>query len=126
MHYKLIKKYYFIDKFNKENIDKQDKNTSLIYRNYSKIINKHSVVSKEVCELMAISVKNLYNSDYSIATTGNAGPEKGESNAAIGKVFISVSSDNEIKTYELDFDGDRENIINNAVLKAFELLNDTI
>jgi len=91
-----------------------------------KIINKHSVVSKEVCELMAISVKNLYNSDYSIATTGNAGPEKGESNAAIGKVFISVSSDNEIKTYELDFDGDRENIINNAVLKAFELLNDTI
>ena len=92
----------------------------------SKIINKHSVVSKEVCELMAISVKNLYNSDYSIATTGNAGPEKGESNAAIGKVFISVSSDNEIKTYELDFDGDRENIINNAVLKAFELLNDTI
>ena len=92
----------------------------------SKIINKHSVVSKEVCELMAISVKNLYNSDYSIATTGNAGPKKGESNAAIGKVFISVSYDNEIKTYELDFDGDRENIINNAVLKAFELLNDTI
>ena len=92
----------------------------------SKIINKHSVVSKEVCELMAISVKNLYNSDYSIATTGNAGPEKGESNVAIGKVFISVSSDNEIKTYEIDFDGDRKNIINNAVLKAFELLNDTI
>ena len=89
-------------------------------------INNYSVVSKEVCELMAISVKNLFNSDFSIATTGNAGPEKGESNAKIGKVFISVSSDNEIKTYELDFDGDRENIINNAVLKAFELLNDTI
>ena len=92
----------------------------------SKIINKYSVVSKEVCELMAISVKNIYNSDYSVATTGNAGPEKGESNVAVGKVFISVSSDKEIKTYELDFEGNRENIINNAVLKAFKLLNDTI
>ena len=74
----------------------------------SKIINKYSVVSKEVCELMAISVKNIYNSDYSVATTGNAGPEKGESNVAVGKVFISVSSDKEIKTYELDFEGNRE------------------
>ena len=45
MHYKFLKKYYFIDKFNKENIDKQDKNTSLIYRNYSKIINKKTIVN---------------------------------------------------------------------------------
>jgi len=36
MHYKLLKKYYFIDKFNKENIDRLDKKTSVIFRNYSK------------------------------------------------------------------------------------------
>ena len=34
MHYKFIKKYYFIDKFEKSNIDKQDLNTTIIYRNY--------------------------------------------------------------------------------------------
>jgi len=36
MHYKLIKKYYFIDKFNKENINRLDKKTLVIFRNYSK------------------------------------------------------------------------------------------
>ena len=36
MHYKFLKKYYFIDKFEKSNIDKQDLNTTIIYRNYIK------------------------------------------------------------------------------------------
>ena len=36
MHYKFIKKYYFIEKFKKSNIDKQDLNTTIIYRNYKK------------------------------------------------------------------------------------------
>ena len=36
MHYKFLKKYYFIDKFEKSNIDKQDLNTTIIYRNYKR------------------------------------------------------------------------------------------
>ena len=32
-----MKKYYFINKFDSINIDKQDKQTTIIYRNYSKI-----------------------------------------------------------------------------------------
>ena len=91
-----------------------------------KIISDFSVVSKQVCESMAISVKKLYNSDYSIATTGNVGPEKGDSDAEIGKVFISIASEVDVKTYELNFNGDRKTIINNAVLRAFELLNDIL
>jgi len=31
----MIRKYYFISKFDTNNIDKQDKQTSIIYRNYS-------------------------------------------------------------------------------------------
>ena len=75
---------------------------------------------------MAISVKNLFNSDFSIATTGNAGPGKGESNAKIGKVFISVATENNVNTYELNFDGDRKKVINNTILRALELLNDNL
>ena len=37
MHNKFFKKYYFIDKFDKNNIDKQDQKTTIIYRNYNKI-----------------------------------------------------------------------------------------
>ena len=36
MHFKFIKKYYFIEKFEKSNIDKQDIYTTIIYRNYKK------------------------------------------------------------------------------------------
>ena len=35
MHINKIRKYYFISKFDTNNIDKQDKQTSIIYRNYS-------------------------------------------------------------------------------------------
>jgi thiamine-phosphate pyrophosphorylase len=36
MHINKIGKYYFINKFDTNNIDKQDKQTTIIYRNYSK------------------------------------------------------------------------------------------
>ena len=35
MHINIIRKYYFISKFDTKNIDKQDKHTIIIYRNYS-------------------------------------------------------------------------------------------
>ena len=35
MHINIIRKYYFISKFDTKNIDKQDKQTIIIYRNYS-------------------------------------------------------------------------------------------
>ena len=31
----MIRKYYFINKFDTNNIDKQDRQTTIIYRNYS-------------------------------------------------------------------------------------------
>ena len=40
MHKDLPKQYYFINKFNKKNIDKLKVNTGIIYRNYSKKLDK--------------------------------------------------------------------------------------
>ncbi len=45
MHYNL-KKYYFIDKFDTKIIDNQDKQTIVIYRNYSKKLQNESVIIK--------------------------------------------------------------------------------
>ena len=44
MHNKLFNKYYFIDKFNKKNIDKLNDNTSIIYRNYSKNVDEKLIL----------------------------------------------------------------------------------
>ena len=49
MHNKLIKKYYFIDKFDKRNIDKQDLNTSVIYRNYKKNYKIEEIIAIKNC-----------------------------------------------------------------------------
>ena len=39
----MIRKYYFINKFETNNIDKQDKQTIIIYRNYSSKINEELI-----------------------------------------------------------------------------------
>ena len=40
----MIRKYYFINKFETNNIDKQDKQTVIIYRNYSSITNNEKLI----------------------------------------------------------------------------------
>lgn len=90
------------------------------------LIKKHSVVSFEVAKAMAISVKKIMKSDYAIATTGNAGPTKGEGNALIGTVFIAIASPNEVIVEEFDFGQPREKVIDRAVNKAFEMLQKEI
>ena len=51
MHKNLFKKYYFIEKFEKSNIDIQTKNTTIIYRNYKKKNNiKELIDLKNYCK----------------------------------------------------------------------------
>ena len=85
------------------------------------LIKKYSVVSKEVADSMAKNVKKIFDSDYSISTTGNAGPEKGDSDKKIGTINISIASPAEIKTYEFNFGKNREKNIKKSVNKALEL-----
>ena len=52
MHTELPKVYYFINKFDKNNINKLNKNIALIYRNYNKKLNKNLIIQiKEYCKL---------------------------------------------------------------------------
>ena len=52
----MIKKYYFINKFDTNNINKQDKQTIIIYRNYaSKVIDETLILKiKKYCKRRAI------------------------------------------------------------------------
>ena len=87
-----------------------------------KTIKNHSVVSKEVADEMASNIKNILNSDFSISTTGNAGPTKGDSDCEVGKIFISIANSSDIKSFEFNFGNNREKNINKTVNKALELL----
>ena len=46
MHIETIVKYYFINKFDTNNIKKQDKNTIIIYRNYTSTKLDESLILK--------------------------------------------------------------------------------
>jgi nicotinamide-nucleotide amidase len=75
---------------------------------------------------MAINVKTMMKTDYAIATTGNAGPTKGESNAEVGTVFIALATPNEVIFEEFNFGQPREKVIDRAVIKSMEMLRKEI
>ena len=51
MHNRILDRYYFINKFDRSHIDKQDKETTIIYRNYNQEIDKKLILSlKNYCK----------------------------------------------------------------------------
>lgn len=90
------------------------------------IIKQHSVVSAQVVEAMAKGAQKLYHADYAIATTGNAGPSKGNSDAEVGTVYIGIATPNGISSQEFNFGQPREKVVNKAVTKAFQMLLEEI
>jgi nicotinamide-nucleotide amidase len=86
------------------------------------IIAKYGVVSAEVAKEMAKSVQKVMNSDYAIATTGNAGPTKGDEDAELGTVFIGIATPNEVFVEGFNFGQPREKVIDRAVSKGLELI----
>ena len=90
------------------------------------IIDKYSVVSLQVVEAMAQKVQQLFNTDYAIATTGNAGPTKGDANAEVGTVCIAIATPDEVISEEFKLGNHRIKVINKAVHKAFEMLKKEI
>ena len=90
------------------------------------LIKEHSVVSAAVVKQMAINVKNMMKTDYAIATTGNAGPTKGDSNAEVGTVFIALATPNKVIVEEFNFGQPREKVIDRTVIKSMEMLRKEI
>jgi nicotinamide-nucleotide amidase len=87
----------------------------------SEIIKTYSVVSAEVAIEMAKQAQLIFQSDYAIATTGNAGPTKGDADAEIGTVFIALATPNSVIVEEFNFGQPREKVIDRAVNKALEM-----
>lgn len=92
----------------------------------AELVDKHSVVSAEVATAMAKGVKKLMKTDFAIATTGNAGPTKGDSNAEVGTVFIAVEGPTSQFVQEFQMGSTRERVVEKSVNKAFELLQKEI
>lgn len=90
------------------------------------IIEKHGAVSSECVAAMAEGVRRITGSDFSVATSGIAGPGGGSDTKPVGTVWIGVSSINGTKTYLMTFKGDRKRNIERFAANAMNLLRITI
>lgn len=92
----------------------------------AELIERHSVVSAEVAIEMAERCQNLFESDYAVATTGNAGPTTDKTDKTVGDVFIAIASPGSVFVEEFSFGKPREKVIERASVKALELLRKEI
>jgi nicotinamide-nucleotide amidase len=91
-----------------------------------KIIAQYSVVSAEVAMAMAKNVRELLKADFGVATTGNAGPTKGDSDAPIGTVYIAIATKDNVYASEFSMGNHRTRIVQKGVHKALEMLQKEI
>ena len=85
-------------------------------------IDTDSVVSAKVAESMAKQVLELFDTDFAIATTGNAGPTKGDSDVEVGTVFIAIATKTAVYSEKFMLGDLRLKVINKGANKAFEML----
>jgi nicotinamide-nucleotide amidase len=89
-------------------------------------LDQYSVVSKEVAVQMALGANKKFDTDFAIATTGNAGPSTDNTDKSVGLVCIAIATPNGVFAEEFNFGNPREKVIQRSSNKALELLRKEI
>ena len=104
MHNKILKKYYFINALNKSIIDKQDKTTIIIYRNYNQKLDKKLILQiKNFCKkkgnkfILANNIKLAITLDLDGAYIPSFNKDKKHLSYSYKKDFIILGSAHNIK-----------------------------
>ena len=107
MHNKILNKYYFINKFDQSHIDKQEKETTIIYRNYNQKIDKKLILKlKNYCKkkgnkfLLANDIKLAINLNLDGAYIPSFNKDKKHLSYSLKKNFIILGSAHNI--YEIN------------------------
>ena len=90
------------------------------------VIEKYGAVSSECVAQMAEGVRKLTGSDFSVATSGIAGPGGGSETKPVGLVWIGVSSAQGTETLKMTFRGDRKRNIERFASSALDALRKKI
>lgn len=90
------------------------------------IIMEHGAVSEECVMAMAEGVRRITGSDFSVATSGIAGPGGGSEEKPVGLVWIAVSSEMGTEACRMVFRGDRKRNIDRFAANALNLLRKKI
>ncbi len=92
----------------------------------NELIKQYGAVSEQVVRMMSEGARKLFNTDYSVATSGIAGPGGGSEDKPVGRVWISVSSEECTVTEKQTFSNDRSINIERFSRAALNLLRKQI
>ena len=90
------------------------------------IIEQNGAVSEKVVQEMAIAARNLFKTDYVVATSGIAGPDGGTESSRLELLWIAAASGKGIVTEKRVFGNDRIINIKRFSLAALNLLRKQI
>ncbi len=85
-------------------------------------LEQYGAVSEQTVREMAQACLRLFNSDYSVAVSGVAGPTGGSNEKPVGTVFIAVANHSQIIAKRFTFVSQREKNIELSTMMAFHLL----
>ena len=79
-------------------------------------------VSKPVAEYMAADARGILKADVAVSVTGLAGPDGDEFGNPVGTVFIGYADQKDLFAREYHFDGNREEVREQTICAALELV----
>jgi|TARA_B110000971_G_scaffold79708_1_gene81874 thiamine-phosphate pyrophosphorylase len=108
MHNKILTRYYFISKFDQNHINKQDKKTTIIYRNHNQVLDKRLIIKiRNYCKkqgnkfLLSNNIKLAIHLNLDGAYISSFNKEKKHLSYSFKKNFIILGSAHNI--YEMRF-----------------------
>lgn len=87
---------------------------------------KFGAVSEPVAQEMAASIRDLFNTDIGISTTGIAGPTGGTAEKPVGLVWIGVSTKVDTRTFQYHLSGNMDAVKHSTVVAALSQLLEII
>ncbi len=84
-------------------------------------LNEHGAVSSPVAQQMAQGACKMLNCDVVVSVTGVAGPGGGTPEKPVGMVWFGISSPKGVKSEQMHFNGNREEVREQTVMRAIEL-----
>jgi len=85
-------------------------------------LDSFGAVSAPVAKSMAVGAKKALEADVAVSVTGLAGPDGDEFGHPVGTVFIGYADEKTVIAREYHFDGDREQVRNQTIQAAMELI----